>query len=228
MINNPLLLLYSLQPRNQVWILIIRKWPIISYFFSFIERFSYDLEKWLRWVFVICFISQWMKRIKHGLFVFPPKKTPTWRRYCSIGQTCCSMTLKRSIGWYRQSSSGHEVFSPKSSLNLPKATRVCTRLINQSKRSISVYLLFLFCLRVFISRSYENRSITLQPSFGLFAVEWALHKDKNIYILNASIWRKLSDWTTAFEPIYGGNLTKPFNPQYVHKHFTWLNPKTFP
>ena len=24
---------------------------------------------------VICFISQWMKRSKHGLFVFPPKKT---------------------------------------------------------------------------------------------------------------------------------------------------------
>ena len=26
-------------------------------------------------MFVICFISQWMKRSKHGLFVFPPKKT---------------------------------------------------------------------------------------------------------------------------------------------------------
>ena len=25
-------------------------------------------------MFVICFISQWMKRSKHGLFVFPPKK----------------------------------------------------------------------------------------------------------------------------------------------------------
>ena len=30
---------------------------------------------------------------------------------------------------------------------------------NQSNRSISVRLLFLFCSRVFISRSYENRSI---------------------------------------------------------------------
>ena len=45
---------------------------------STIERFSYDLEKWFRLVFVICFISQWMKRSKHGLFVFPPKKILIW------------------------------------------------------------------------------------------------------------------------------------------------------
>ena len=37
--------------------------------------------------------------------------------------------------------------------------RVCIRSINQSNRSISVRLLFLFCSRVFISSSYKNRSI---------------------------------------------------------------------
>ena len=42
----------------------------------------------------------------------------------------------------------------------PKAKRVCIRSINQSNRSISVHLLFLFCSRLFISRSYENRSNT--------------------------------------------------------------------
>ena len=52
----------------------------------------------------------------------------------------------------------HEVFSPKRSLNKPKATRVCIHLINQSNRFISVHLLFLFSSCVFISRSYENRS----------------------------------------------------------------------
>ena len=62
-----------------------------------LERFSYDPEKWFREVFVICFISQWMKGSKHGLFVFPPKKTLIWRRYFSIGQSCCSMTSKRRI-----------------------------------------------------------------------------------------------------------------------------------
>ena len=55
---------------------------------------------------------------------------------------------------------GHEVFSAERSLNQPKARCVCIRSINQSNRSISVLLLFLFCSRVFISRSYENRSVS--------------------------------------------------------------------
>ena len=53
---------------------------------------------------------------------------------------------------------GHEVFSTERSLNQPKPTRVCIRWTNQSNRSISVRLFFLFCTNVFISRSYENRS----------------------------------------------------------------------
>ena len=53
---------------------------------------------------------------------------------------------------------GHEVFSAERSLNQPKATHVCIHSINQSNRSISVRLLFLFCSRIFFSRSYENRS----------------------------------------------------------------------
>ena len=51
-----------------------------------------------------CFISQWMKGSKHGLFVFKPKKTLIWRRHSLIGQSCCSMTSKRSIGWFLGSS----------------------------------------------------------------------------------------------------------------------------
>ena len=58
-----------------------------------------------------CFISQWMKRSKHGLFVFPRKKTLIWGRYCSTGQSCCSITWKRSIGWFLESSSGMKFFS---------------------------------------------------------------------------------------------------------------------
>ena len=48
-------------------------------------------------------------------------------------------------------------FSPERSFNQPKATRVCIHSINQSNRSISVHLLC--CSRVFISKSYKNRSI---------------------------------------------------------------------
>ena len=31
------------------------------------------------------FLSQWMKRSKHGLFVFPRTQTVIWRRHCSVG-----------------------------------------------------------------------------------------------------------------------------------------------
>ena len=51
-----------------------------------------------------------MKRSKHGLCLFPPKKTLIWRRHCSIGQSCCSMTSKRSIDWFLESSSGMKFF----------------------------------------------------------------------------------------------------------------------
>ena len=70
----------------------------------------------------------------------------------------------------------HEVFSPERSLNQLKATRVCIRSINQSNRSISVPLLFLFCSRVFISRPYENRSIiVLTLSSSRLAVSFCPH-----------------------------------------------------
>ena len=96
------------------------------------------------------------EKIKTWLFVFSPKKTLTWRRHGSIGQSCCRMTSKRSIDWFLEVL-GHEVFSPERSLNQPKATSVCIRSINQSNRYISVRLIFLFCSQAFISRSYENR-----------------------------------------------------------------------
>ena len=123
-------------------------------------------------MFVICFISQW--RSKHGLWVFPPKKTPIWRRHCSIGQSCFSITSKGSIGWFLESTRAW-IFSPERSLNQPIATRVCIRSINQSNRSISVRFLFLFCSRVFISRSYKNRSIKRIRDFwanGVLHASW--------------------------------------------------------
>ena len=104
------------------------------------------------------FVLSAKKRSKHGLFVFSPKKTLIWRRHCSIGQSCCSMTSKRSISWLLESSRAWSVFTRAFAYNQPKATRVCIRSTNQSNRSISVLLLFLLCSRVFISRSYENRS----------------------------------------------------------------------
>ena len=110
-------------------------------------------------VFVICFISQWVKRSKHGLFVFPPKKTLIWRRHCSIGQSCCSMTSKRSIDWFLESSRAWSFFTRA----FTEPTKRHARFYPFDRPSKSLYFrsfVFFFCfvLRVFISRSYENRS----------------------------------------------------------------------
>ena len=43
------------------------------------ERVSYDLENWFRKVLVICFITQWAKRSKHGLR-FPAKENPNMEK----------------------------------------------------------------------------------------------------------------------------------------------------
>ena len=94
-------------------------------------------------MFVICFISQWMKRSKHGLFVFPPKKTLILKEKALFNWP---IVLQYDV---------RAKYRFISRTNQPKATRVCIRSINQSNRSISVRLLFLFSSRAFISRSYE-------------------------------------------------------------------------
>ena len=135
------------------------------HFHFHIGRFSYDLEKWFRQVFVICLNSQWMKRSKHGLFVFPLKKKNTliWRRHCSTDQSCCSMTWKRGNGWFLESSKGMKFFHPSVRLTNQKSRAfVSVRETNQIALFPFFCTLFLFCSRVFISRSYENRFITSQ------------------------------------------------------------------
>ena len=110
----------------------------------------------------VCFLfSQSMdEKIKYGVFVFPPKKTLIWRRYCSTGQSCCSMTLK---------------------LNQTKATRVCIRSINQSNRSICVVVCcfcfvcaFSFQGHTKIALSIHNQEKNLRKSiskcFDLFQI----------------------------------------------------------
>ena len=42
---------------------------------------------------------------------FPTTKTLIWRRHCSIGQSCCSMKSKRSIGWFLESSRAWSFFT---------------------------------------------------------------------------------------------------------------------
>ena len=51
------------------------------------------------------------EKIKTWRFVFPPKKTLIRRRHCSMGQYCCSMTSKRSISWFPESSKAWSFFT---------------------------------------------------------------------------------------------------------------------
>ena len=97
-----------------------------------------------------------MKRSKHGLFVFPPKKTLIWRRHCTIGQLCCSMTSKRNIDWFLESSRAWSFFT----LAFASPTKSHARFYPFDKSIKSLYsgCLFLFCWHVFILKSYGNRS----------------------------------------------------------------------
>ena len=58
--------------------------------------------------------------------------------------------------------SGMKFFHLSVCSNKSKAACICIGLINQSNRSISVRLLFLFSSRVFISRSYKNHPNELE------------------------------------------------------------------
>ena len=109
-------------------------------------------------MFVICFINQWMIRSKRGLFIFLQKKTLlNMRKALFDWSIVLQHDVNAKYGLISRTFAGLKVFSPECSSNQPKATRVCVHLINQSNRSISIYL-FLFCLSFFISRSSQNCS----------------------------------------------------------------------
>ena len=103
-------------------------------------------------------------KIKTWPLRFPAKVNPNMEKSLFDWPIVLQYDVKAKYRLISRKFFGHEVFSPERSLNQPKATRVCIRSINQSNRSISVRLLF--CLHVFISRSYENRSTTSATGDG--------------------------------------------------------------
>ena len=97
------------------------------------------------------------EKIKTWTLRFPAKKTLIWRRHCSIGQSCCSMKSKRSIGWFLESSRAWSFFSRA----FAQPTKSHARLYPFDKPIKSPYFrsfVVSVCSRVFISRSYESRS----------------------------------------------------------------------
>ena len=116
------------------------------------------------------------RNIKHGLFVFPPKKPLIWRRRCSIGQSSYSMTSIGSIDWFLESSRAKKLFQPSILLTTQKpSTRVFIRAMNWSNRSIYVHLLFLFCSRVFHSKFMQKSLSWCENTFY-----WALFRKDGI------------------------------------------------
>ena len=108
------------------------------------------------------------EKIKTWILRFPAKENPDMEKTLFNWPIVLQYDVKAKYRLISRKFFRHEGFSPECSLyNQPKATRVCIRSINQSNRSISVRLLFRFCSRVFISRSYENHSIYLKPGKGI-------------------------------------------------------------
>ena len=73
-----------------------------------IKRFSYDLENGFgKCSLFVLSANGWKdQNMDSSVSVrgFPPKKTLIWRKHCLISQSCCSMTSKRSIDWFLESS----------------------------------------------------------------------------------------------------------------------------
>ena len=106
------------------------------------------------------------EKIKTWSLCFPAKENVNKEKALFDWSIVLQYDVKAKYRLIARKSFGHEVFSPERSLNQPKATRVCICSINQSNRPISLRLLCLFCLRVFTSRTYENRSIKKIPLGG--------------------------------------------------------------
>ena len=101
------------------------------------------------------------EKIKTWPLRFPAKENPNMEKALFDWPIVLQYDVKAKYWLNSRKLFGHEVSSAKHSLNQPKAMHVCNCSIYQSSRSISVCLLFLFCLSVFIQRSYKNRSIRI-------------------------------------------------------------------
>ena len=117
----------------------LRVWGKCCIIWTHLKRFSYDLRKWFRQVFVICFISQWMKR---SPLRSPAKQNPNMEKALFDWQIVLQYDVKAKYQVDFQKVLDHEVFWPERLLDQPKATRVCIRSINQSNRISSVRSLF--------------------------------------------------------------------------------------
>ena len=168
-------------------------------------------------VFVICFISQWVKRSKHGLFVFPPKKTLIWRRHCSIGQSCCSMTSKRSIDWFLESSRAWSFFTRV----FTEPTKRHARFYPFDRPSKSLYFRSFVCFFfsvLFYAFSFQGHTkiaLNWSPKGKCF--------DPFSNILSGNVWRSVSRICVWISGAWMVDRNRKINERltkHVHKLFS--------
>ena len=107
------------------------------------------------------------EKIKTWPLCFPTKENPNMKKALFDWPIVLQYDVKAKYQSISRKFFEPEVFSAERSLNQPKTMHVCICLTNQSNRSISIRLLFLFCLHVFISRSYKNHSNCTSQLFEL-------------------------------------------------------------
>ena len=116
-------------------------------------------------------------------------------------------------------------FSAKRSLNQPKAKprMFCIRSTNQSNRFISVCLFFLYCSRVFISRSYEN-ALSQRPVCYLRSMFFTTNINYQARFFS-SLWKRGSWTALTLKKTFGiviGDVPVSYWPIF------FLLPVTFP
>ena len=99
-------------------------------------------------------------KIKTWTLRFPAKENPDIERALFDWPIVLQYDVKPKYRLISRKFSGVKSFHPTVRLTNQKPRTFCIRSTNQSNRSIFIRLLLLFCSRVFISRSYESRSIT--------------------------------------------------------------------
>ena len=119
------------------------------------------------------------KKIKTWPIRFPTKENPNMEKAVFDWPIVLQYDVKAKYQLISRKFLDMKFFSPKRSLNRPKAARVCIHSINQSNLSISVCFVFRFCSHIFISRSYENRSVINFPTRK--PVKWRHSQNNNSF-----------------------------------------------
>ena len=140
------------------------------------------------------------EKIKTWTLGFPATENPNVKKALFDWPNVLQYDVKAKYRWISRKFLGMKFLQPERSLNnQTKATSVCIPSTNQSNRSISVRLLFLFCSCVFISRSYENRSNQSPVRHVFFLTKW-----NPVYVAKSFLVLLLENFRSVGNLLHGG------------------------